>query len=109
MVISEVVTGGSVVISGIFISEAKDFSKNNNIKLLDGDMLYQFINAAQQPIQTQQLLSPIKTNQSEVKETLSCPVCGQSMVMRVEKKGSNVGNKFWGCSQFPKCRGVVSI
>ena len=31
------------------------------------------------------------------------------MVKRVAKKGSNVGNQFWGCSSFPKCRAVENI
>lgn len=109
VIVSEGVTGGFVVTSGVYTAEAKDFAKNNNIKLLDGDTLYQFINATQQPIPTQQKPLPIKTNQPEVKETPSCPVCQQAMVMRTAKTGSNAGNNFWGCSQFPKCRGVVSI
>jgi ssDNA-binding Zn-finger/Zn-ribbon topoisomerase 1 len=38
-----------------------------------------------------------------------CPVCGKGMVQREATKGKNAGNKFWGCSQFPKCRGVITI
>ena len=34
-----------------------------------------------------------------------CPKCGAPMVLRTAKKGANAGNEFWGCSQFPKCRG----
>lgn len=36
----------------------------------------------------------------------SCPKCGSSMVRRVAKQGSNAGNAFWGCSQYPSCRGI---
>ena len=36
----------------------------------------------------------------------SCPRCGSAMLPRTAKKGANVGKKFWGCSQFPKCRAV---
>lgn len=36
-----------------------------------------------------------------------CPKCGSPMVRRQAKSGSNMGQKFWGCSTFPKCRGVV--
>jgi len=39
----------------------------------------------------------------------SCPKCGNSMVIRKAKKGQNVGKKFWGCSNFPKCRYVTEI
>ncbi|MCW9051631.1 MAG: NERD domain-containing protein [Motiliproteus sp.] len=37
----------------------------------------------------------------------SCPKCSSPMVLREAKKGQNIGKKFWGCSQFPKCRAVM--
>jgi len=36
-----------------------------------------------------------------------CPECGSEMRIRVAKKGRNRGNKFFGCSRFPSCRGTV--
>lgn len=38
----------------------------------------------------------------------ACPRCGNSMILRTASKGENKGNQFWGCSSFPKCRGIVS-
>ncbi len=38
-----------------------------------------------------------------------CPKCGEPMVKRKAVKGSNAGNEFWGCSSFPKCRGIINI
>jgi len=38
-----------------------------------------------------------------------CPVCGKLMVKREAKKGKSVGKIFFGCSQFPKCRGVIEL
>ena len=35
-----------------------------------------------------------------------CPVCSSPMVMRNAKKGSNAGNAFWGCSNYPRCKGT---
>jgi hypothetical protein len=35
-----------------------------------------------------------------------CPVCGKAMVSRTAQRGPNAGEKFWGCSDFPKCRGT---
>jgi len=32
----------------------------------------------------------------------ACPMCGSAMILRTVKKGANAGNKFWGCSKFPK-------
>jgi len=38
-----------------------------------------------------------------------CPVCGKEMVKREAKKGKSIGKVFFGCSQFPKCRGVLEL
>jgi Zn-finger domain associated with topoisomerase type I len=38
-----------------------------------------------------------------------CPKCGVPMVKRKAGKGSNIGNEFWGCSNFPKCRSTINI
>lgn len=37
-----------------------------------------------------------------------CPRCGSIMVLRTAKRGASVGNEFWGCSAYPKCRVVQS-
>ena len=38
-----------------------------------------------------------------------CPKCHSKMIERVAKKGARQGQTFYGCSQFPKCRGLVNI
>jgi predicted RNA-binding Zn-ribbon protein involved in translation (DUF1610 family) len=38
-----------------------------------------------------------------------CPKCGSEMVLRTAKRGDNQGGKFWGCSKYPECRGIISI
>ena len=38
-----------------------------------------------------------------------CPRCNGEMVERIAKKGARQGQSFYGCAQFPKCRGVVNI
>lgn len=40
---------------------------------------------------------------------LVCPRCGSELVIKTAKKGKNVGNMFYGCSNFPKCRFVRNI
>lgn len=37
-----------------------------------------------------------------------CPKCSAVMVMKLAKKGINIGNEFWACSEFPKCRHTES-
>jgi len=47
----------------------------------------------------------VKTAQSRKRNIVVCPKCGSAMKLRESKNG----NKFWGCSRFPKCRGTKSI
>ena len=37
-----------------------------------------------------------------------CPKCERPLVRRTERRGSNTGSDFWGCSEFPRCRGIVA-
>lgn len=43
---------------------------------------------------------------SSASDAPSCPKCGGSMVRRTAKSGSKAGTSFWGCSQYPACRGI---
>lgn len=38
-----------------------------------------------------------------------CPQCGGKLVLRVAKKGDFAGNKFYGCSNYPKCKYVQNL
>lgn len=37
----------------------------------------------------------------------NCPHCSAMMVRRSAQSGPNAGRSFWGCSRFPKCRGII--
>jgi len=39
----------------------------------------------------------------------NCPQCGRPMVLRTAKSGKSAGNSFWGCSDYPNCKGVVKL
>ena len=70
-------------------------------------------------IETERLVSSRKTTKAHiehVKEIVeekqnsnSCPKCGSPMVIRESKNGPKSGEKFLGCSRFPKCRGTAAI
>jgi ribosomal protein L37AE/L43A len=38
-----------------------------------------------------------------------CSSCGARMVVRLAKRKSHLGTKFWGCTNYPSCRNTVSI
>lgn len=42
-------------------------------------------------------------------EIPACPVCGAPMVLRIAQRGDNKGGQFYGCSKYPKCRGIRSL
>lgn len=38
-----------------------------------------------------------------------CPDCAKPMRRRTARRGPNAGNEFWGCSDYPGCKGTRSI
>lgn len=106
---------GIVMSTGVFTEEAIEFSLGKKILLVNGKDLSQMVEALMlsesAPIETENNNDSAaeNVNDNEVSEIEPlCPVCSHKMIKRVAKKGKNAGNTFWGCSQFPNCRGVAS-
>ena len=98
--------GGVVVTSGTFTKEASEFARVAQIRLIDGDALEQMIRSAQ--------AGPSGSESPAVEAAVVdapagpwCPKCGAQMVDRIAKQGRFAGRRFWGCGQYPKCRGVL--
>lgn len=91
------------------------YIKSKEQELLSSSQVSQII----QRIESGRLVPSFKTNKEHVKHVKtiiaekenkkSCPKCGGEMVIRKAKQGSNKGNSFWGCTNYPKCRGVVNV
>ena len=45
----------------------------------------------------------------EEKYDLRCPRCNGRLVVRTAKRGVNIGKKFYGCSNYPKCKYIQNI
>lgn len=122
MLDTESARNGIVITSGIFTDDALDFAIGKKLLLINGVDLSQMVEALRTPNKNDNSCSDTKAEQSmdiqeEIKEEIKqempeleplCPICSQKMIKRTAKKGKNAGNTFWGCSQFPNCRGVVS-
>ena len=54
------------------------------------------------------LSQPMPASPPQANEAPRCPKCGSEMILRTAKSGANAGNKFWGCSNYPSCRGMVA-
>lgn len=46
----------------------------------------------------------VRSLRERYSSTTVCPRCGANLVVRTVKKGSNVGSKFLGCENYPRCR-----
>jgi restriction system protein len=53
---------------------------------------------------------PDQSNRTDPADSIpSCPICEKLMVLRTAKSGKNAGSQFWGCSDYPNCKGVVKV
>src|SRR5712692_770027 len=96
---------GILVTAGNYTAEGSDFARDNRIRLIDGAELAGIIKGVQSA--SDHLESTIRSSPSVAEP--KCPKCGAAMVKRVAKAGAKVGQVFWGCSTFPKCRGTRAI
>lgn len=108
-------TGGFVVTSGRFTQASKDFAKGRNLNLIDGPALFAMIQEARKATpqaafntpKASVIPSPVEAAPRTTRSAApSCPQCSASMIQRTARSGSNAGSTFWGCTQFPRCRGA---
>ena len=48
-------------------------------------------------------------NETTKGDKLFCPLCGSELVLRKAKRGEYVGESFYGCSNYPKCKYIRKI
>ena len=94
-------TGGFVVTSGVFTDEACAFARGKNIELMDGKALHALIRGVSLPARAFRDPLSVMTTGAPF-----CPECQSRMVKRKAKRGAKAGNVFWGCSQYPACKGT---
>ncbi|WP_082656967.1 restriction endonuclease [Pseudomonas citronellolis] len=105
---AEGAAGGFVVTSGRYTVEAIKFSEGRNIQLIDGDLLKRWISNRTEATKSRKYFD--MGNGPEISHSSPvCPLCKGTMVIRVARKGKNIGENFWGCSRYPSCRGIVRI
>jgi restriction system protein len=127
---AEGAVGGFVITSGQFSKPARDFASGRNVQLIDGAALNQWIALTRKPVPNpsspvvearvepvfQPVSEPVKAPSPPpipkpvaAPEAPACPHCRKPMVIRVARTGANAGGNFWGCSNYPKCRGIRAI
>lgn len=95
-----------LVTSGKFTREAEAFAKGKPLQLVDGDTLSRLVAGLQKGGAQRSAPTQAVTQDESVP---TCPKCGAPMVLRTAKRGKNVGQSFYGCSSYPKCRGTMPI
>lgn len=63
--------------------------------------------AALEPVLVPEV-EPNKSGSENATSIMLCPNCGNELVLRTARSGPNKGNKFWGCSSYPKCKTIVA-
>ena len=79
---------GYFITTNKFTLEAERFAEDKPIELIDGQRLIEYIRLAEKES------SALKSSPLE-----KCPQCGGNLIERESKFG-----KFYGCSNYPKCR-----
>ena len=85
---------GTFVTTSTFTADAQKFANENGINALDGDKLLKLI-ATRTPEQQKELLEIAYEGEYSIP---TCASCGIKLVKKT---------KFWGCSNFPKCRSQI--
>ena len=97
--------GGFVVTSGRFTNEAMAFAQGRNVRLVDGGRLKELLDGARTGGPGKAAVG--RDQQADAEMTMVvCPLCSSPMVRRVAKRGPNAGERFYGCSTYPVCRGT---
>ena len=96
-------TKGYFITTNVFTFEAEKFAEGKNIELVDGKRLMEYVRLAGMEAE----LSHHITVDDITRE--ACPRCGSRLVLRQAHKGAYAGNKFYGCSSYPKCKYIKTI
>ena len=119
---SEGAAGGIIVTCGYFTPDALAFAQGKMLQLVGGNELLELVRRGQvQAAVTAKVMPsdappPASVMPGQVVRPVStasdppfCPLCRKPMRKRKARQGPNAGNDFWGCPDFPRCRGTRQI
>ena len=99
---------GIIVTCGRFTEPARRFAIGKPLHLMDGEEFVKLIRDTNPiaPAVANFTAFPEHDNRPAVP---LCPACAIAMVKRTAKKGAKVGQQFWGCQNYPRCRAIVQV
>lgn len=98
-----------IVTSGTFTDDARDFASGKPIRLVDGPALLRLVKSVQKSTSTNPVAAKSESENVRSEAAPACPQCGEPMVLRTSRRGTNAGSRFWGCTGFPRCRGTRPV
>lgn len=98
--------GVRIISVGEFTRDAAAFVEGKPIQLINGFRLLQLVQSVQNTRPVEVATPAAVTNQISESNAQSCPTCGADMV---ERKNKSNGQRFWGCTGFPRCHGTRPI
>lgn len=100
VMIDQRASAAKIVATTNFTAEAVAFARGKPIELVDSKALQHLVRG----VQTSGRLT-ISTDEPD-HITPMCPSCNTPMVLRDARRGAYAGQKFWGCTNYPNCRGT---
>jgi restriction system protein len=102
-------TAALVVTNSRFTTQAETLARANGVELWDRDQLVNRLLAAQasQPPSVAPAAEAQPVPAAATGPT--CPRCGSTMVLRTAQRGARQGEQFYGCANYPRCRGTVGV
>jgi restriction system protein len=107
--------GGFVLSSGTFTAEAVRFGADHRIQLIDGSKLRDLLHSREEktlPVVVRRQAPFADSNMPSEPWRLinpTCPLCGGSMVERVQATGPLAGQQVLGCIHYPLCNGTREL
>lgn len=87
---------GIIVTLRGYTGEANQLAEKHRIRLLNESDVVELLRGVDAEHDPEILALPDDTRKF-------CPKCEREMVLRTNRRGKNPGNKFWGCSAYPRC------
>jgi restriction system protein len=100
VMIDQRASAAKIVATTSFTPEAIVFAKGKPIELVDSKALLRLV----RDVQTSGRLAISSGGPDHL--TPTCPSCSTPMVLREARRGVYAGQKFWGCVNYPNCRGT---
>lgn len=100
---------GFVVSAGEFTPEATQFASGRNLRLITGAELHRLLKQEHEAAVTPATPASKTRSVFAMRAAPSCPVCGAGMTLRTSQRGAYAGRHFWGCTDFPACRGLRGV